>query len=73
MEGKPFWQSKTLWGLLLMVLGFVLPMLGVTVPENMQEDVLADVMGMMPAISKVVGGVLVIIGRFKATKKLTLT
>ena len=64
---KPFWKSKTVWGVGLTVVGGVLSQVGVSVPWTEAEtDTIAG------NIVTVVGAILAIVGRFKAGAKLTV-
>lgn len=64
-QTKNFLKSKSIWGLILIVLGMILPKLGITVEETQLEEILTSLL-------TVVGFVLSIIGRFTADKKLTI-
>jgi hypothetical protein len=85
METKKWYQSKTIWGIAIAALGFVMSLLGVsepTLPANADFDQLkayAEAIkasqGSMPVIVgqllAALGTVLSIIGRFKAEAKVT--
>lgn len=68
---KPFWQSKTLWGAVLLVLGAILSSFGVEVTPSEQETIAISGLQMVGAGTELVGLVMVIYGRFKAKQKLT--
>jgi len=68
MDNKWIVKSKTFWGIVIMVLPAILPLVGV-------EDG-AEVAGMADAVFNslltFVGGALALYGRFKATDSVTL-
>lgn len=58
METKPFWASKTFWGLVL----------GVVAPFVLQfSDITLDQAGWAEDIAQVIGGILILWGRVTAT------
>lgn len=65
MATKPFWQSKTFWGLAVMVVSPLAAKYGLSVTDE-------DVGGLINVVAEAVGGVMIIIGRITATKKVTL-
>lgn len=61
---KPFWQSKTLLGILIALLPTVLGWLGIEFDDAQTQALAAE-------IAQVLGGLLAIVGRFTARAKLT--
>ncbi|MGB1215052.1 MAG: hypothetical protein ACPG4X_16920 [Pikeienuella sp.] len=57
-------KSMTLWGALIMLLPQVAPLIGYTVTEDDAKALVSAV----EAIVTAVGGVMVIVGRIRATK-----
>lgn len=65
METKSLWQSKTFWGAIIAgASGLAAAVFGVTVAPEEQEAIIGGV----TAVGAVVGTVLAIIGRIKASK-----
>ncbi|MEW5725338.1 MAG: hypothetical protein AB1896_19650 [Thermodesulfobacteriota bacterium] len=66
-EEKPFWQSKTVWGVALTVVGGLLAQFGVNIPwsEAQIPAVAGDMVGL-------IGAVLAVYGRFRAEKAIRL-
>lgn len=66
-QKKPFYYSKTLWGLAILVLGRY-----ADIPEEVKE--ILPIVGpeMIQHIVDAVGIALMLIGRWKAEKKLTI-
>ena len=63
METKPFWASLTFWGAVLAVVApFVLQWTGVVLDEQ----------GWAQDIVTAIGGVMVLLGRWRATQPLRL-
>jgi hypothetical protein len=58
---KPFWQSKSFWGIIIMALGMYAPKYA-TALQGSLDDVIT-----------LIGLVLSIVGRWKATRPLTIT
>lgn len=71
---KPFYQSRTLWGGVLIVGAWALATFtGVAIPEAAQATLLDTVMEAIDKVALLAGSGLVIWGRLKAAKSLTLT
>lgn len=64
-EVKSFLKSKTIWGVVLMVLGSVF---GYNVPEGLDKEV-ADIAA---TLVNAFGAILAVYGRFKADKKIAV-
>lgn len=66
-EEKPFWLSKTVWGVVLTLIGGVLAQTGVGAPfsETDVPMIAGDVVGL-------IGAGLALYGRLKADKKVSL-
>lgn len=71
-EYKSFLTSKTIWGLILMGLGFLLDRYGFNVDATAQGELVDMIIAAVPEGMEVVGMILGIWGRVKATKALTL-
>ena len=70
MDGKPWYLSKTLWGLIVTVLGIVFPKLPIKDNSGFLTDQLVQVAGNVAAT---IGIALAAYGRIKSTGPLTLT
>lgn len=69
---KPFWQSRTIWGGIFMAAGFALARFGVEL-SPVEQAAMVDLWVNLAAIAtEIVGGVLVVLGRFNAKKPLTV-
>jgi len=66
---KIFLKSKTVWGVIVMVLPTLLPMLGL----NLVGDDASLITNTGDALMTFIGGVLAIYGRVKADTSITLT
>ena len=66
-ETKAWWQSKTILSSVAVVALSILTATGVTIPEDVTADLLAT---QVVSVITAVGGVISIIGRFKAQKKI---
>jgi hypothetical protein len=66
MEQKPWYLSKTIWGIVVMGLGVVAPKLVASYgsPDVLTNQIVTAVSG----VADLIGFVLAIYGRFKATK-----
>ena len=70
---KPFYQSRTLWGGALIVGAWALSSFtGVAIPEAAQATFLDSIMEAVDKVALVAGSGLVLWGRVKATKSLTM-
>ena len=71
VDTKSFLASRTLWGGALLVLGFVLQLFKKEPlsPEE-TETFTTNLMTLAAVGSEVLGGILVVVGRFKATKSI---
>lgn len=63
---KPWWQSRTIWGVLVSLAGGLAALLGREFTTADQEQLLEA----LSAIAIAAGSILAIIGRVKASKKL---
>lgn len=73
MDSKPFWASKTIGGSFAIILGLVLPMLGVTASPTEVAHWTDSLMNAADAIVTAGGILMTIYGRFAAKKPVTLT
>jgi len=62
VEGKSWYQSKTIWGALMAVLATAFPLIGRMGVEGLSGDVVQVAAG----IAAVIGGGIAIYGRYKA-------
>jgi hypothetical protein len=67
-NNKPWWQSRTIIGLILLVVGKALERAGFALDDGMRGELESWIIGGLD----VVGGLLVLWGRVRATKALTL-
>lgn len=65
-EVKSIFKSKTIWGVLLMVIGSVF---GFNIPEGVDQEIA----NIATTVIEAVGAALAVWGRIKADKKLTVT
>jgi len=70
MDTKKVWQSKTFWGAVVTMLSTAALLFGAKVTGEEQIAITESTMGIVGAVGELVGFVLVIIGRFKAVKRL---
>ena len=71
METKSWYKSKTIWGAILMVLSLVMTQVtGVQISPEEQDTTGNFIVGIAEGIGSLVGLILVIVGRIKATKKI---
>jgi uncharacterized membrane protein len=68
MDTKKWWQSKTIWGAIIMLAALVLGYFGVDVGPDEQATFVDMVVGAINEIMALVGFVLATIGRVKADK-----
>lgn len=73
MNPKPFYQSKTIIGAALMLLPIVLQMLGVSASQQEIDAAGGDAVKIIEGVSGLTGFVLVIIGRIKAARPVSLS
>lgn len=66
-ETKSILLSKTVWGVIIGVLGILLPKFGLMPLDDAAADMLAG------EIVSAIGALLAIYGRIKAVKKITVT
>lgn len=71
METKKWWLSKGVWGAIITVLTVLAGYFGVEVDPETQELFVDQAYAAAVAIAGLVGGVLSLIGRLKAEKKVT--
>jgi hypothetical protein len=73
-ETKPWWQSLTQWGAILTTLcSLLLPIIG---QADLAQVVVAgqvDISNALAAVGTAIGLIMVVVGRFKATKGVTIT
>lgn len=65
---KPWYLSKTIWGAILMFAALLLSFFGVTVTPEEQASMADLIIQIAEGVVGLVGFVLTIYGRFKATK-----
>ena len=71
METKAWYKSKTLWGAVIMALSAILSQTtGQQISADEQETATHMVMGIAEGAGALVGFILVIVGRIKATRTL---
>lgn len=73
MNPKPFYQSKTIIGAVLMLAPIALQMLGVTASPQELETAGADAVKIVEGVAGLTGFALVIIGRIKAARPVSLS
>jgi uncharacterized membrane protein YhaH (DUF805 family) len=61
MESKPFWQSRTLWGAVSLV--------AVSLAQAFGYDI-GDANGWTSVVLTLIGGVVTVVGRVKAVKRI---
>jgi hypothetical protein len=66
-ETKSLWQSKTFWGGIVMFLAFALKFLGVELSPEETAAATTSLTDAAVAVGNIIGLVLVIVGRKKAT------
>lgn len=71
METKQWWKSKSVWGSIVMLLAIALGYFGIELGAEEQVALVDQIVAAIVAISALVGAVLSLIGRLKATTKLT--
>lgn len=64
-EVKSFVTSKTIWGVVLMVIGSIF---GYNIPEGVDQEIA----NIASTVAEAVGAVLAVYGRIAANKKITL-
>ena len=69
-ETKAWWQSKTIWGAIVTVASLALTFFKVQIDPQTQQVLVNEVTAVVSAVGALVGTVLTIYGRFKATKKI---
>ena len=70
MDTKKVWQSKTVWGAAITLLSTIALLFGAKVTGEEQIAITESTMGIVGGIGELFGFVLVIIGRFKAVKRI---
>jgi hypothetical protein len=63
---KPWWQSKTLWGASVTIASATLGLLGYDLAETDREALT----GLLTSLGAALGGVIAIVGRFKAKNRI---
>jgi len=63
---KPWWQSKTLWGAIVTLASATLGVLEYDLAEADREALI----GLLTSLGAAVGGLIAIVGRFKATNRI---
>ena len=72
MDNKPFWKSKTLWGVVITAVAFIARLVfKAEVPEDFQATATDQAIEAVTAVSILVGTILALFGRAKADTKLT--
>ena len=67
---KRWWTSKTIWGALTTVAGLILGILGIEIDPATQTLVVNQLTAVAAAATELVGIVMTIVGRAKATERL---
>lgn len=71
-DKKPWYQSLTIWGTaILTVCALILPMFGKADLANAINDEQANIADALAALGSLIGAILAIIGRLRASTKLT--
>lgn len=71
METKKWYQSKTIWGAIVMLVSLILVSItGVGIGEAEQESSVNTIVALAEGAGTLVGFILVIVGRIKASKKI---
>ena len=66
-DNKPWYQSKTIWGSLIMLASLALPAFGlVSLTPDQQSMMVNNIVGVVDAVLGLIGGILAIYGRFTA-------
>ena len=71
METKHWYLSKTIWGSVLMLLALIMGQFGLTFTPDEQASAVDLIVGSTDAVLALVGFVLTIVGRIKASTGLT--
>ncbi len=73
-ETKTWWKSLTLWGATLVgVAGILLPMIGQPDVGQAIEESKLDIASLLEKVGEVIGLAIIIYGRIRARKVLTVT
>ena len=70
METKPIWTSKTFWGAMITLASSALLLFGVQLTPDEQDATTTNLSQIAGGVGEIVGFILVIIGRYKATKSI---
>lgn len=73
MNPKPFYQSKTIIGAVLMLAPIALQLLGVTASQQELDAAGANAVQIVEGVAGLTGFALVLIGRFKAARPISLS
>lgn len=65
-ETKPWWQSKTIWGSVVMVIAVVAQFFNVSIDDAARSEIVE----ILSSLGGVVGAALAVFGRITATAKL---
>lgn len=66
MDSKPIWQSKTLWGMVITILGIAFPKLKSAFGSPAEQDALIS------TVLEASGLIITLVGRLLATATLTV-
>ena len=71
-EEEKWYQSRTIWGAIIALVAFVFTFFGVTIVAEEQATILELVVQIATPMGALVGVILTIIGRVKATKSIKM-
>jgi uncharacterized membrane protein len=69
-ETKSWWQSKTIWGAVITIIALIASLFGYQIDPQTQQIILDRTMAIVTAVGTIVGSVMAIYGRIKATKRI---
>ena len=69
---KSFLASKSIWGMVMMAVGFGMNYLGYNVGSELQADLATQIADKIPELMEISGFLVGLWGRITATKSLTL-
>lgn len=71
METKKWWLSKGIWGSIVAILAVILSYAGMELDEETQNLFIDQAYAIAVAVTGLVGGILALVGRAKADKRVT--
>ena len=69
-ETKKWWESRGIWGGILVVLGLLLQFFGLQLSAEEQNQISGLIIEIIAVVSELVGAILAIVGRFKAKTRI---